>query len=109
MFLAYFLHLNSYLVNSKYHLQGTNFEAFSSVTGTLKLKTHSQLTQSPFTGTDCLFIDYNLHHVCVYGGVMQFSLKLLQLHIFGKLLVLMNFYTLQYFGGLVNFGLLLSE
>ena len=29
---------------------------FSSVTSTLKLKTHSQLTQSPFTGTDCLFI-----------------------------------------------------
>ena len=28
---------------------------FSSVTSTLKLKTHSQLTQSPFTGTDCLF------------------------------------------------------
>ena len=28
---------------------------------------------------------------------MQFSVKLLQLHIFGKLLVLMNFYALQYF------------
>ena len=27
------------------------------------------------------------------------SLKLLQLHIFGKLLVLMNFYALQYFLG----------
>ena len=27
--------------------------SFSSVT--LKLKTHSQLTKSPFTGTDCLF------------------------------------------------------
>ena len=38
-----------------------------------------------------------------------FSLKLLQLHIFGKLLVLMNFDALQYFLGLVNFGLLLSE
>ena len=48
--------------------------------------------------------DYNLHRV-----VTQFSLKLLQLHIFGKLLVLMNFYSLQYFWGLVNFGLLLSE
>ena len=46
---------------------------------------------------------------CVRAWVTQFSLKLLQLHIFGKLLVLMNFYALQYFGGLVNFGLLLSE
>ena len=31
---------------SEYHLQGTTFVSFSSVT-TLKLKTHSQLTQSP--------------------------------------------------------------
>ena len=63
--------------------------------------------------------DYNLHHVCtsmhpcvrecMRAWVTQFSLKLLQLHIFGKLLVLMNFYTLQNFLGLVNFGLLLSE
>ena len=59
--------------------------------------------------------DYNLHHVCVYvracvrACVTQFSLKLLQLHIFGKLQVLMNFFALQYFWGLVNFGLLLSE
>ena len=30
--------------------------SFSSVTSTLKLKTHSQLTQSPFTGTDCLLL-----------------------------------------------------
>ena len=28
--------------------------SFSSVTSTIKLKTHSPLTQSPFTGTDCL-------------------------------------------------------
>ena len=48
-------------------------------------------------------------HGCVRGCVTQFSLKLLQLHIFGKLLVLRNFYALQYFLGLVNFGLLLSE
>ena len=59
--------------------------------------------------------DYNLHHVCasmrasVCAWVTQISLKLLQLHIFGKLLVLMNFYALQIFFGLVNFGLLLSE
>ena len=55
--------------------------------------------------------DYNLHHVCVCvrACVTQFSLKPLQLHIFGKLLVLMNFYALKYFGGLVNFGLLFSE
>ena len=55
--------------------------------------------------------DYNLHHVrvCVRACVTQFSLKLLQLHIFGKSQVLMNFFALQYFWGLVNFGLLLSE
>ena len=39
---------------SEYHLQGTTFVSFSSVTSTLKLKRHSQLTWSPFTGTDCL-------------------------------------------------------
>ena len=46
---------------------------------------------------------------CVRACVTQFSLKLLQLHIFGKSQVLMNFFALQYFWGLVNFGLLLSE
>ena len=46
---------------------------------------------------------------CMRESVTHFSLKLLQLHIFGKLLVLMNFYALQYFLGLVNFGLFLSE
>ena len=35
-------------------------------------------------------------HTCV-KWVTQISLRLLQLHIFGKLLVLMNFYDLQYF------------
>ena len=55
--------------------------------------------------------DYNLHHVCAYVRVCvkQFPLKLLQLHIFGKLVVLMNFFALQYFLGMVNFGLLVSE
>ena len=63
--------------------------------------------------------DHNLHHVrvyvcacvraCVRACVTQFSLKLLQLHIFGKSQVLMNFFALQYFWGLVNFGPLLSE
>ena len=56
--------------------------------------------------------DYSLRayvRLCVRACVTQFSLKLLQIHIFGKLLVLMNFYALQYFLGLVNFGLLLSE
>ena len=38
---------------TEYCLQGTTFVSFSSVT--LKLKTHSQLTQSACTGTDCLF------------------------------------------------------
>ena len=47
--------------------------------------------------------DYNLHHVCAFVTVShQFSLKLLQLHIFGKLLVPMYFYALQYFFGLVK-------
>ena len=46
---------------------------------------------------------------CVRACVKQFPLKLLQLHIFGKLVVLMNFFALQYFLGLVNFGLLVSE
>ena len=46
---------------------------------------------------------------CVRACVTQFPLKLLQLHIFGKLVVLMNFFALQYFLGLVNFGLLVSE
>ena len=46
--------------------------------------------------------DHNLHHVRVYvrACVTQFSLKLLQLHIFGKSQVLMNFFALQYFWGL---------
>ena len=48
--------------------------------------------------------DYNLHHVCAcVRGCVRVS------RIFGKLLVLMNFYALQYFLGLVNFGLLVSE
>ena len=42
---------------SEYHFQGTTIVSFSSVTSTLKLKTHSQLTQTPFTGTDCLFLN----------------------------------------------------
>ena len=40
------------------HLQGTGFVSFSYFTSTLKFKTHSQLTQSPFMGTDWLFIKY---------------------------------------------------
>ena len=40
---------------SEYHLEGTTFVSFSSFTSTLKLKTHSQLTQSPLTGIDCMF------------------------------------------------------
>ena len=55
--------------------------------------------------------DYNLHHVCAYmrawvracvgacvrACVTQFPLKLLQLHIFGKLVVLMNFLLFNIF------------
>ena len=46
---------------------------------------------------------------CVSGCVTQFSLKLLQLYIFDKLLVVMYFYGLKYFVGLVNFGLLFVQ
>ena len=68
MFLTYFLHLNSYFP-SEHHFQGTTFVSFTSVTSTLKLKTHSQLTQSLFTGTDCLFLYtvYILYILCVWG------------------------------------------
>ena len=44
------------LCTSQNHLQRTTFVSFSTFICTLKLKTQSQLTQSPFTGTDCLFI-----------------------------------------------------
>ena len=30
--------------------------SFSLFTSTLKIKTHIELTQSPFMGTDCLFV-----------------------------------------------------
>ena len=62
-------------------------------------------------GISFAICDYNLHHVCacVRECVTRFPLKLLPLHIFGKLVVLMNFFALQYFLGLVNFGLLVSE
>ena len=36
--------------------------------------------------------------MCVRAFVTQFSLKLLQLHIFGELFVLMNFYPQYFFG-----------
>ena len=54
--LTYFLHLNSYLLTFLLNTisMGTTFVSFSSVLSTLKLKTHSQLTQSPFMGTDYL-------------------------------------------------------
>ena len=38
---------------------------FFSFTSTLKLKTHSQLTQSPFMGTDCLLCDI---YTCIFIG-----------------------------------------
>ena len=70
MFSTYFSHLNGHhfwgeenfencleltcYFTSEYLLQGTILVFFPSVTSNLKLKTHGQLTQSPFTGTDCL-------------------------------------------------------
>ena len=55
MFSTYIL-LKHGTFTSECHLQGIVFMSFSSLkfTSTLKLKTHSQLTQSPFKGTDCL-------------------------------------------------------
>ena len=51
--------------------------------------------------------DHNLHHVHVYVRACVchavFSETTTVTHF------LMNFFALQYFGGLVNFGLLLSE
>ena len=38
-------------------------------------------------------------HACVRACVTQFPLKLLQLHIFGKLVVLMNFFCSSIFFG----------
>ena len=55
MFLTYFLHLNSYLLSFLLNTISRAQLLCPSVTSTQKLKTHSQLTQSPFTGTDCLF------------------------------------------------------
>ena len=63
--------------------------------------------------------DYKLHPVrvcvgacvraCVRACVTHFSLKLLQLHIFPQLVVLMNFDAVEYFSGLVDFDLKLSK
>ena len=52
-----------------------------------------------------------MHHVCVcvLQCVMQFSPKVLQLQIFGKLIVLMNFHALENFVGFVDLGLKVSE
>ena len=47
--------------------------SFSSFTSTLKLKTHSQLTQSPFTSTDCFFKDFYQNKTMLYSCVMKFS------------------------------------
>ena len=49
------LSLTLFYFPSEHHFQGTTFVSFSSVISTLKLKTHSQLTQSPCKGTGCLF------------------------------------------------------
>ena len=68
MFLTYFLPLNSltYLsyFPSEYHLQDATFVSFSSVTSTLKLKTHSQLTHSQLTQTSwALIAGSNIHFI----------------------------------------------
>ena len=44
----------TYYFSSEYHLYGTTFVSFSAFTSTMKLKTHSQPKQNPFTGIDCL-------------------------------------------------------
>ena len=52
---------------------------FSSVTSTLKLKTHSQLTQSPFTGTDCLFFVYVVQNRVFIHKTMVKNTKILNM------------------------------
>ena len=47
--------ISSKLCTSQNQIRSTTFVFFSSFTSIVKLKTHSQLTQSPFTGTDYLF------------------------------------------------------
>ena len=48
-------------------------------------------------------------HACVRYLVMQISRKLLQLQIFCKLIVPMNFHALHNFFGLMDLGLNISE
>ena len=56
--------------SSEYNFQDTTFVSFSSVTSTLKLKTHSQLTQSPFRGTDCFFFFF---FFCPFNKSLHFQ------------------------------------
>ena len=73
--------------------------------GSLWYKDHLQPGDS--VNTKCLFISRPVRwreiiictmcaymFACMRECVMQFSLKILQSHIFGKLILLMNFYTL---------------
>ena len=55
--------------------------------------------------------DYEMHPVraCVRKCVSQIYPKLLQLQIFCKLIVLMNFHALENFFGFVDLGLKISE
>ena len=48
-------------------------------------------------------------HACVHLLVTQISPKLLQLQIFGKLIVPMNFHALEIFWGFMDLGLKISE
>ena len=54
------------------------FVSFSLFTSTLKLKTHSQLTQSPFPGTDCLLftISQNIFKVLSLDNSLRFFINL---------------------------------
>ena len=52
----------------------------------------------------CMHVQMYIHEC-----VMQISLKMLHLHIFGTSFVPMDFYTLQNFIGFLDFGLKLSE
>ena len=58
------------MVTLECYLQGTVFVSFSSFTSTLKLKTHSQLTQSPFTGTDCLLLTFYIPAIIIIIAIV---------------------------------------
>ena len=70
-------------------MQNTTFVSFPSFTSNLKLKTQSQLTQSPFTGTDFFFFFFFLK--VRYISEMSTHLSLLLICNDGSLCVTFSF------------------